>query len=261
MAAGPCRIAYNSAFPPSKPWVGELRITSKHRVRTLLAVVGCALLLLAAAASPAAAEETGAVAGVVIYERDAERPWRLGRYYLQNGKDGPLAEAVVALAKRGLKGETNAEPQEIVVDQKDHLFTPEVVALRSGGRVKFLNSDGTLHNVRANHPLHSFNVTISPGGEYAETFARGGGIRRPYEIGCVYHSAMRAWVYVFDHPWFGVTAKEGTFQFDDVPPGEYPLQVVHPAGSLQRRQTVAVRAGETTEIELRLSPDDLSNSD
>jgi hypothetical protein len=68
---------------------------------------------------------------------------------------------------------------------------------------------------------------------------------------------MQAWIYVFDHPYYAVTAADGAFRFADVPPGEYTLEVVHPAGGLAWSQKVTVEAGATVTPEVRLSPDNL----
>lgn len=38
--------------------------------------------------------------------------------------------------------------------------------------------------------------------------------RRPFLIGCDIHVWMRAWVFVFDHPYFSVADAEGSFQID-----------------------------------------------
>jgi hypothetical protein len=45
---------------------------------------------------------------------------------------------------------------------------------------------------------------------------------------------MFAWVTVVDHPYYAVTAKDGTFTIKDVPPGKYKIAALHrkaaPAG-------------------------------
>lgn len=154
---------------------------------------------------PAVSATTGAVKGTIRYEADAERPWRLGRYYVRGGKSGPLAEAVVALVKKDLRGPEQArEPASFTVDQKDFQFTPETVAIRAGDQVQYLNSDPQVHNVQAFHLRHSFNVNMPPKGKHVETFPSAVSIRRPYRLGCVFHSSMRAWIFVFDHPWFHI---------------------------------------------------------
>ena len=213
------------------------------------------------AASPTQAESslpgTGTITGKVLYKSDRQRPWRLGRYYIKNARTGELAETVVAISRRGLKGaEASRVPETVTVDQKDFQFTPETVAIRAGDRVKFLNNDTQIHNVQTFHTRQSFNVNMPSSGEHDETFAFAGGIRQPYRITCAFHGAMRAWVFVFDHPWYQVTGKDGSFRLVNVPPGEYRLELTHPAGELQAVQTITVKPDETVAVEFHLSPDD-----
>ena len=198
---------------------------------------------------------TGSIQGTVKYIADFQRPWRLGRYYIRNLKSGELAEAVVAISKRGLKGpDEKREPVTAVVDQKDFQFTPETTAIRVGDHVRFLNNDDHTHNVRTSHPKQSFNVSMPVGSEHTESFDAAGGIGQPYRIDCVFHTAMQSWIFVFDHPWFQVTAADGKFIMKNVPAGEYRFDAVHPAGHLRVRQTIQVAAGETTTLDIRLQP-------
>jgi plastocyanin len=214
------------------------------------------------AASPALSEAsvpgTGTITGKVYYTSDPQRHWRLGRYYIRDAKTGELAEAVVAIQKRGLKGaEVSREPEMVTIDQKDFQFTPETVAIRAGDRVRFRNSDAQVHNVQTNHLRQTFNVNMQSGEDHTERFSHAGGIRQPYRIGCSFHGAMRSWIFVFDHPWFQLTGTDGTFRLSNVPPGEYRLEVAHPAGDLRSSRSITVKEGETVSVELRLSPDDL----
>lgn len=218
------------------------------------------LLLLALIASVAAVplvaedkSDLGVVEGSVTYVANPQKPWRLGRYYIRNAKSGELAEAVVALSQRGLgKTDPSRKPITVVVDQKDFQFVPETVAIRAGDQVKFLNSDNHPHNVKTTHPDQAFNVTMPVGSQHVETFKTGSGILQPYTIDCVFHSAMRAWVFVFDHPWYQVTGADGKFRLENVPPGEYRLDAVHSAGQLRTRQTINVQPGKTTKVMIKL---------
>jgi hypothetical protein len=67
---------------------------------------------------------------------------------------------------------------------------------------------------------------------------------------------MQANIFVFDHPWYELTDASGKFRLTDVPPGQYELEMAHPAGSLRWRKRVEVKAGETLRIDIRVSPDD-----
>lgn len=198
---------------------------------------------------------TGTIQGTVKYVSDPQHPWRLGRYYIRNVKSGELAEAVVAISKRGLKATAEErEPVTVVVDQKDFQFTPETTVIRVNDRVRFLNSDNHAHNVKSSHPKFSFNVTMPVGSEHTETFSVASGIIQPFRIDCVFHSEMQAWVFVFDHPWYQVTEADGKFLLNNIPAGEYRLDAFHPAGALRYREAIQVVAGATSKVEIRLQP-------
>lgn len=225
------------------------------------------LLLLAltsvrlSAAEPAAGDvsaDLATISGTVTYLADPKRPWRYSRYYVKSRKDGALAEAVVCLKGRSLKGYAKSEkPGQHKVDQENFRFVPETLAIRAGDTVLFTNSDGAVHNVMTGDGIDPFNVNMAQGGRHEVLFRRAGGTRRPIRIGCVFHSAMRCWIYVFDHPFFAVTGEDGTFRFAGVPPGEYELQMVHPAGDLVWSRDVTLTAGGQLEVDIPVSPDQL----
>src|SRR5690606_37120358 len=98
------------------------------------------------------------------------------------------------------------------MDQLDYAFRPPLLAVRSGERVAFSNSDPANHNVRASslRPGNQFNVYTGSGGEYLHRF-EADEKQRPVLIGCDIHAWMRGWVYVFDHPHFAVTDEAGRF--------------------------------------------------
>jgi plastocyanin len=222
--------------------------------------IGITCLLLSAAncsadCGAADSARTGAVEGTVTYQADPQRPWRYGRYYIKQAKTGELAEAVVALRARP-QSDDKHEPRTATIGQQNFQFQPETVAIRRGDSVKFTNADQATHNVQSSSELSSFNVTMPGGGEQAVRFDRAGGTRQPVQVGCVFHSAMRAFIFVFDHPWFAITPASGKFKLTDVPPGEYDLEMSHPAGELRWRKRITIQPGETTRIDIRVSPDD-----
>ena len=208
-------------------------------------------LLSARGAESASASGGGTVTGRVRYQADAARPWPLGRYYLSGGA---LAEAVVAIDGPGLSAPAST-PKTIWMDQNNFQFVPEIAAIRAGDSVRFTNSDEALHNVMTFQGPEPFNVNLMQGREHTHLFASGRGLEQQILLTCVYHAAMRGWVYVFEHPFYAVTPKDGAFRLENVPPGEYQLRVVHPAGELSWQQTVTVKSGAPLEIEIALSPD------
>lgn|GEM_PF-16610 len=60
----------------------------------------------------------------------------------------------------------------------------------------------------------------------------------------------RAWIRVFDHPYFAVTNRDGIFTIDSVPPGDYTLEMWEPRLGRRERE-VHVRAGDDSKLDIR----------
>ena len=144
------------------------------------------------------------------------------------------------------------------MDQVNFQFVPETLVVRAGDSVRIVNSDVALHNVMTSDGDEPFNVNVAQGGAFAHTFPQAGGMEKPIRLGCVFHGGMRAWIYVFDHPWFQLSGRDGRFHFEHVPVGEYTLRVVHPAGKLNWSQRIIVKPNDTSSLEIKLSPDNLA---
>jgi plastocyanin len=199
---------------------------------------------------------TGRVLGAVKYDADPKRPWRYARYYVADQRQAFLAEAVVALRGNGLdQWPVQCEPKTHEMDQVNFQFVPELLAIRRQDSVRFHNGDRETHNVRASGTWESFNVNTPVEGHYTHRFAKAGNIRSPVRVGCAFHGAMRAWIYVFDHPFYSVTDKTGQFNFSHVPAGRYQLEVHHPAGQLRWRKQIEVKANDKLDLQIQLTPD------
>jgi plastocyanin len=217
------------------------------------------LFLLSLARIPLAADPSGMggeVEGTVRYQPDPKRPWKLSRFYIRDPKSALLAEAVVALEGGS---NTKSSPEHAAstntIDQLNFQFVPEVSAIRAGDAVRIMNSDEALHNVMTADGGKPFNVNVAKGKELTQTFDRAGGLEEPVRLGCIFHGGMRAWIYVFDHPWFKVTENDGGFSFQNVPPGKYTIGLVHPAGKLSWKREVEITRAQKTRVDILLSPD------
>jgi plastocyanin len=156
------------------------------------------------------------------------------RYVLAVLEEAP-AQAKVQNAKR------------VIVDQRDMLFLPRVVAVQHGQEIRFENNDLCNHSVMTETLTRSnqFNYFAGPGSPIDRVFEPQKG---PVKIGCALHSWMRAWVHVVPHPWFALSDEQGQFQVDKVPPGKHTLLLTHVDTGLQERRTVNVEAGKTLEL-------------
>ncbi len=151
------------------------------------------------------------------------------------GKNGALANAFVYI-QAGLEGK-KFEPntQAVVLDQRGCMFVPHIIGLRPGQTLDLKNGDSVAHNV---HPLPVNNrewnqeqTPQAPGVEHR--FARPE-IMIP--VKCNIHAWMHSYIGVVDHPYFAVTGPDGTFQWKNVPPGDYTVAVWHEKFGKQEQQ-------------------------
>lgn len=156
---------------------------------------------------------------------------------------------VVAVLENAPAQPKVAKAQPVLVDQRDMIFLPRVVAVQHGQAVRFENNDLCNHSVMASSTVaaNQFNTFVTATTPFEQVFEPQ---KRPVQIGCSLHPWMRAWVYVVPHPWFGVSDRLGQFKMERVPPGKYTLWLRHADSGQQVRQDVEVQAGKTTEIKI-----------
>jgi len=160
--------------------------------------------------------------------------------------DKNLKNAFVYLKSgAGIEGQTFRPPQEpAVLDQKGCLYSPHVLGLMVGQGLKVLNSDGLLHNIhltpKANKEFNRAMPAISkkivlPGANFAKPEVM-------IPVKCDAHPWMGAYIGVLPHPFFAISAADGSFAIEGVPPGSYVVEVWHEALGA-RTQNVQVGEG------------------
>jgi plastocyanin len=110
-----------------------------------------------------------------------------------------------------------------IMDQYGKQFVPELLLVRVGQPVEFRNSEAEPHNVNVNRlPTGTavFNVATAPYQKYVHTFEHPG----QYAVACDIHPGMLATVVASHTPYVGVVGEPGTFEFKDLPAGEYTLR-------------------------------------
>ncbi|MBO9646932.1 MAG: carboxypeptidase regulatory-like domain-containing protein [Variovorax sp.] len=218
-----------------------------------------ACLLLACAAHGAFA---GSIKGKVVFSGAAppaaKVPVTIDQYLCGNEK--PADDLQVSSAREirnAVVWIENAPPdstptatKKVEVDQKGCTFVPRVVVVPAGGTVDFLNSDRLLHNIHATPKANvSFNRTQPMGRTIPITFAQPEIVR----INCDLHSWMTAWVVVAAHRFYAVTGADGGFAFDDLPPGQYKLQIWHERlGTMPASVTVGEQQPAQVNVEMKM---------
>ncbi len=212
------------------------------------------------AAAPAAATGSASVAGKTSYEgpppvmekvklnadpkcaalhKDGLERWQI------HVKDGGLADVLVYV-KSGLKGSYPPPTDPVLLDQQGCDYHPHMVVMRAGQPLKIRNSDDTLHNI---HPRPKINPEFNLGQprQGSENVRQGDrGFNKPevmIPVGCDVHPWMRAFISVFDHPFYTVSKDDGTFEIKGLPAGEYEIEAFH--GKLKSpAQKVTLKDGE-----------------
>ncbi len=163
--------------------------------------------------------------------------------------DNGTLRNVFVWVKSGLPDKQWAPPTGAVeLDQKGCVYTPHVLGVMTGQTLEIKNTDPTNHNV---HPLprinQEWNQSQPPKGEaLSKTFPREE-IMIP--VKCNVHPWMRSYIGVVSHPFFAVTADDGTFTIKGLPPGTYTLEAWHEKFGTQDVQvTVAPKESKTTDF-------------
>jgi hypothetical protein len=225
----------------------------KYSLAARLAWAGAAVAGLVLLAPPArAAEGWGTVKGQVVWgekelpkpkkekvEKDQEHCLSKGPIYSEalvvDPKTKGVKWAVVWLvdAKDPKKPvpippKLKAVPKApMLLDQPCCKFEPHALALREGQTLIAKNSAPVAHNVNwtGGTANPGNNVIVPPGGQIEIKDLKAA--RFPVSISCNIHPWMKAWVRVFDHPYFAVTDKDGNFKISNLPPGKYTVEAYH----------------------------------
>ncbi|MDG3005542.1 hypothetical protein [Paludisphaera mucosa] len=241
----------------------------------------------ALAVAPAVAQEPGSIKGKVVW---AGSTVPAAKVLVEKGKatkdlevcgvNGPIvsqelqidpeskgvAGALVYLVKPtgtnpdAVKALLKAHPKA-VLDQKDCEFVPYIQGIYKEQPLVIKSSDPVNHNVRYNGFSNaSLNQMLGVGGTMEVKLEAE---RRPLMVACDIHPWMKSYIAVFDHPYFAVTGKDGSFELKGVPAGAQNLVVwQEKAGWINEGKAkgapVAVKAGAATDVgSIKLEPNQI----
>jgi hypothetical protein len=131
-------------------------------------------------------------------------------------------------------------------------LVPEVQPAIAGGTLNVRSLDAVLHRTRVvrqdgGDVLASIRET-----DEGQVVPDDRVLVRPgvLELSCEVHPWTRGWIAVFDHPYFAMSATDGSFAIDSIPPGRYRVRAWHPRlGPVE--DSVTVTAGGDTHVVLR----------
>lgn len=152
---------------------------------------------------------------------------------------GEIKNVFVYIRKGLPTGKTYTAPKKAaLLDQQRSMFRPRIQGLFVGQDFAMRNSDPIIHNVRSlSQENRPFNIA-QPAGT-PDRLKRFSDQEGPIELRCDYHRWMRAFIFVMEHPFFGVTDTQGRFSIKNLPPGEYVLATWHESFG-ENKQTLKV---------------------
>ena len=212
----------------------------------------------AAAGSAAGATGAASITGKIVFEgavpaaekfkmsADAfcakAHPGDVVKQDIEIGPGKGIADVFVYV-KSGINGTYPPPATAATIDQKGCRYTPHVFGVVAGQNIDILNSDPTLHNIHSlpekNEP---FNLAMPVQGmKYTKKFDKPEVMVR---IKCDVHGWMSAFCGVLSHPFFAVTAADGTYTIKNLPAGTYTIEAWHEKLGTQTLQ-VTVGAQES----------------
>ncbi|MFQ6675309.1 MAG: carboxypeptidase regulatory-like domain-containing protein [Fidelibacterota bacterium] len=162
--------------------------------------------------------------------------------------DGNTMANIFVHVAQGLperKWEVPGEP--VTLDQDGCMYKPHVLGVMVGQPLKFLNSDGVLHNLHVLPEVNDeFNVTMP---KFLKETVRTFDYAEPvFPIKCDVHPWMGGYIAVMDHPFFDVTEKDGVYTITGLQPGTYTVEAWHEKLGT-RSATVTIEGDETKTVD------------
>ena len=137
---------------------------------------------------------------------------------------GTLVSDAVVYAKLS-NPVVSVEKKQALIEQRDKQFVPYVTAIQVGTSVTFPNRDSVRHDVYSLSPAKKFELPLYAGiPAEPVTFDKEGFVT----LGCSIHDWMVAYIAVLPTPYFQVTGKDGRIVLEDLPTGQYTVQVWQP---------------------------------
>jgi plastocyanin len=173
------------------------------------------------------------------------------------------SRVVVYLEGGATSGSSAALPKMLQLNRQ---FLPEILVVEAGSKVSFPNADPIFHNVFSLSKAKSFDLGNYPKGDTRViTFSKPGIV----SVNCHLHPNMSGTIVVTPNKWNSRVARDGRFEFQEVPPGTYTVVAWHKSAGFFRQQ-IQIEPGRNAHVEFflpvaedgqRLEPHHLTGGD
>ena len=133
--------------------------------------------------------------------------------------------------------------EPLIIDNRDCRFTPHVSVVTAGTVIEATNSDPVLHTTHLYGAMER-NFALPTVGLRVSRVAEGEGM---VIVKCDVHGWMQSFLRIDPHPFHAVTDAAGTFRINNIPPGEYTLEVWHERLG-QTHRSIRIESAQSTEI-------------
>jgi len=136
---------------------------------------------------------------------------------------------------------------------EDCVMIPRVQTVMTGGTLNVISNDVAMHRDRFIDVATGDVAAVAPFNDNGQVipFDRLLAKTSELEVTCDLHPWAKAYVLVFDHPYYAMTDKNGNFSLEGIPAGTYHLRAWHPVLGLID-QAVTVGAGAAATVALKL---------
>ena len=156
-------------------------------------------------------------------------------------KDGKLANVFVYIKDGSSTDGTkvgdytwSAPAGAVTLDQNGCHYKPHVLGIQTNQKLNITNSDPTQHNIHWTPKVNPEWNQSQPNGAppIEKTFTRAEVL---VPVKCNQHPWMKAYIGVMKHPFFAVSAEDGTFTISGVPAGKYTVAAWKEGGAGQEK--------------------------
>ena len=161
-------------------------------------------------------------------------------------EDGQIKNVFVYI-KKGVEQWDHKVPEApVTLLQKGCFYHPHVFGIMVGQELLVSSFDDTTHNVHLFAISNNgFNITQKKDSKAKKKFTKA---EVMVEFKCDIHSHMNAKCGILDHPFYAVSAADGSFKLPKLPAGTYTLEAVHEDLGRQS-QEITITDGETKAVE------------
>jgi plastocyanin len=166
---------------------------------------------------------------------------------------GDLVAGAVVVAEPATPAAGARTALKGTVVQKNLMFAPGILVIRTGTAVDFPNDDPVRHQVYSFSSAKKLQLSLYSGSAHAPVVFDKPGL---VTLGCNIHDSMIGYIYVTDSPWFGRTDQDGNVRLHELPAGDYTIRIWHPRikdppDSLQQSVTMAANGKQQLEFRLK----------